>query len=481
MNDLQAILMVNYQRADRLMLGVLWALLLLAFALSGLHNTLFLVLVVGLPSALIPSVLIFRMPGALLTRCAVAAALIVFCALHIHQANGQTELHFGIFVLLAFLLCYQDWKVIVVASAVAAVHHLSFNYLQEWGYGTICFTKPGIGIVILHAVYVVVEALVLSYLAVVLRHEALQAAELEARVRQMSGNDNGVIDLMASQYVPKSAVCMELNEAMSKLQNAIQGVRSGTDVIAAASETIASSNQDISARTAAQAGSLEETAASMEEFTSTVKQNAANAGEANQLAALASGVASKGGGVVSEVVVTMGSINESAKKIVEIIGVIDGIAFQTNILALNAAVEAARAGEQGRGFAVVASEVRNLAHRSAAAAKEIKVLITDSVSKVDLGSQLADQAGVTMSEVVGSVKRVSEIIAEITVASREQAARIEQINQAIADMDNVTQQNAGLLGDATDAAQSLREQVGELTNMLGIFRLDSMPPVRGLR
>jgi methyl-accepting chemotaxis protein len=249
-------------------------------------------------------------------------------------------------------------------------------------------------------------------------------------------------------------------------------VRQGTETIGTASSEIAVGNMDLSARTEQQASALEETASSMEELTSTVKFNADNARQANQLAITASEVASRGGAVVSEVVATMGSINESARKIVDIISVIDGIAFQTNILALNAAVEAARAGEQGRGFAVVASEVRNLAQRSAAAAKEIKTLIGDSVDKVDTGSRLVDQAGKTMDEVVTAITRVTDIMNEITTASDEQREGIEQVNMAITQMDSVTQQNAALVEEAAAAAASMQEQAARLTEVVGVFKLD---------
>ena len=258
----------------------------------------------------------------------------------------------------------------------------------------------------------------------------------------------------------------------SSLVNIVGQVRQGTDTIATASSQIAAGNQDLSSRTEEQASSLEETAASMEELTSTVKQNADNARQANQLAVSASNVAVRGGSVVSQVVQTMGAINTSSRKIVDIIGVIDGIAFQTNILALNAAVEAARAGEQGRGFAVVAAEVRNLAQRSAAAAKEIKTLIDDSVSKVEEGGKQVLDAGKTMDEIVDSVKRVTDIMAEITAASQEQTSGIEQINQAITQMDQVTQQNAALVEEAAAAAQSLQEQAAGLSQVVSVFKLD---------
>jgi len=257
-----------------------------------------------------------------------------------------------------------------------------------------------------------------------------------------------------------------------KLAGIVTQVRGGTDAIASASNQIAAGNLDLSSRTEQQASSLEETASSMEELTSTVKQNADNARQANALAMTASDVATKGGAVVAQVVQTMGSIKTSSSKVVEIIAVIDGIAFQTNILALNAAVEAARAGEQGRGFAVVAGEVRTLAQRSAAAAREIKQLIDDSVGQVENGSQLVDQAGATMHDVVGSIQRVADIMGEITAASQEQTAGIEQINQAISQMDNVTQQNASLVEEAAAAAEALQEQATSLSGLVSVFRVE---------
>jgi methyl-accepting chemotaxis protein-1 (serine sensor receptor) len=261
----------------------------------------------------------------------------------------------------------------------------------------------------------------------------------------------------------------DMNESLARI---VGQVRAGTEAIGVASREIASGNADLSSRTESQASSLEETASSMEELTGTVKQNAENARQANQLVASTAEIAAKGGTVVSEVVETMSSIKESSRKIADIIGVIDGIAFQTNILALNAAVEAARAGEQGRGFAVVASEVRSLAQRSAGAAKEIKTLIEDSVGKVETGGRLVDEAGKTMDEIVTSVKRVTDIMSEIAAASHEQSAGIEQVNQAVGQMDEMTQQNAALVEEAAAAAESLREQAGKLAEAVSVFRID---------
>lgn len=270
-----------------------------------------------------------------------------------------------------------------------------------------------------------------------------------------------------------------LGDMTSSLAGIVRDVRAGSEVISTASTEIAAGNMDLSSRTEQQASAIEETAASIEELTSTVRQNADNARQANELAASATEMATRGGKVVTEVVSTMGEINESARKIVDIISVIDGIAFQTNILALNAAVEAARAGEQGRGFAVVASEVRNLAHRSAGAAKEIKELISDSVGKVDAGARLVDQAGATMEEVVLGVQRVAGIMGEISVASAEQSSGIEQIHQAISQMDQSTQQNAALVEEAASAAVSMQESAANLAHRVSVFKIGAVQGLEG--
>ena len=265
-----------------------------------------------------------------------------------------------------------------------------------------------------------------------------------------------------------------LTDMRDSLSSTVSAVRQNAEGVASSSSEIASGNNDLSARTEHQASALEETAASMEELGSTVRQNAENARAANQLAMKASAVASQGGQVVAEVVETMKGINASSNKIADIIGVIDGISFQTNILALNAAVEAARAGEQGRGFAVVASEVRSLAGRSAEAAKEIKGLIMASVERVEKGSQLVDKAGVTMSEVVGAIRRVTDIVGEISAASGEQSQGVAQVAEAITHMDQTTQQNAALVEESAGAADSLKLQAAQLVDAVAVFRLGTV-------
>jgi methyl-accepting chemotaxis protein len=288
--------------------------------------------------------------------------------------------------------------------------------------------------------------------------EKVAAGDLTQHIEANGKDETGAL-LRALHYMNESLVAI------------VGQVRIGTDTIATASAEISAGNMDLSSRTEQQAGSLGTTASTVEELTSTVRQNANNARQASQLSIAAAGVAAQGGVVVEQVVQTMGAINDSSKKIVDIISVIDGIAFQTNILALNAAVEAARAGEQGRGFAVVAGEVRTLAQRSAAAAKEIKQLIVDSVSKVEDGTKLVDQAGTTMSEVVASIRKVSDIVAEIASASGEQSTGIQQVNLAIASMDSSTQHNAALVEESAAAAAALRDQADKLTEVVSLFNL----------
>ena len=293
----------------------------------------------------------------------------------------------------------------------------------------------------------------------------------QAAARIANGNLSAPLDTIKGD---DSSILFGMQTMQNQLADTIGEIRRSANTIALASAEIAAGNSDLSARTETQASSLEETAASMEELTSTVNQNAVNAQQANTLVLSAASVAEKGGQVVSRVVQTMDTINASATRIVDIIGVIDGIAFQTNILALNAAVEAARAGEQGRGFAVVASEVRSLAHRSAEAAKEIKVLIGNSVDSIKVGSTLVAEAGITMDQVVSSVSRVTEIMAAISAASQEQSTGIGHVNQAINEMDAVTQQNAALVEQAAAAAASMQDQAAMLAQLVQRFQLDTV-------
>ncbi|GAB4212641.1 MAG: hypothetical protein Fur007_05320 [Rhodoferax sp.] len=318
-------------------------------------------------------------------------------------------------------------------------------------------------------------ALVAAVIAVWLAWLMLRRLALElqraAKVAQQVAAGDLTVDTQTTRTDEVGDLLRALNTMQQSLVTVVSHVRQSTDSVANASAEIAQGNQDLSSRTESQASALEQTSASMSQLAATVQQNADNAQQANQLAQNASQVAEQGGSVVEQVVVTMRGINEASRKISDIISVIDGIAFQTNILALNAAVEAARAGEQGRGFAVVASEVRALAGRSAEAAKEIKGLINDSVQQVDQGTALVDQAGQTMGEVVQSIRRVTDIVGEISAASREQSLGVGQVGDAVAQMDQVTQQNAALVEQMAAAASSLRSQAQDLVQTVAIFKL----------
>jgi methyl-accepting chemotaxis protein len=360
----------------------------------------------------------------------------------------------------AYILTYKPWDWTFITGLY--LDDLTDIFIQDlWN---AAFLLGLIGLLLTGIIFLVIRSIERS-----LGGEPEYAADVARQIA--SGDLTSVVETTADD---KSSLLFAMKAMRDSLAHVVGQVRSGTDTIATASGQIAAGNMDLSSRTEQQASALEETAASMEQLTSTVKQNADNARQANQLVVSASSVAVKGGAVVAQVVDTMGSIKTSSGKIVDIIGVIDGIAFQTNILALNAAVEAARAGEQGRGFAVVATEVRNLAQRSASAAKEIKTLIGDSVEKVDQGAKLVDQAGATMEEIVASIRRVTDIMGDISAASREQTVGIEQVNQAIGQMDQVTQQNAALVEEAAAAAASLQDQAGELLQVVGVFQLDGL-------
>ena len=408
--------------------------------------------------------------GTLGSRLTLALALVSLVALQIQLAHGELEYHFGVFVTLALLLVYLDWRPIVFAAGLFAVHHVLFDRLQAAGLGFYCTTEANFARVLLHAAYVVIQTGLEVVLAVGMGRTAREGAELTRLVRSVNQADGIALDVSA--HVVSTPGARALQDALQRMQIVVASVQASAVHIEAASSEIASGNNDLSARTEQAASSLQETAASMEELNSTMRQSADAARQASQMAVANAEVAIRGGQVVGQVVATMDEINHSSKKINDIIGVIDGIAFQTNILALNAAVEAARAGEQGRGFAVVAAEVRNLAQRSAAAAKEIKVLIGTSVDKVEAGSRLVAEAGSTIGEVVANAQRVADIIGEITAASGEQSSGIGQVNTAVNQLDQMTQQNAALVEESSAAAGSLKDQAQRLTQAVQIFKVD---------
>ena len=406
--------------------------------------------------------------GTLASRMTLAFSLVALVALQIQLAHGELEYHFGVFVTLALLLVYLDWRPIVFAAGLFAVHHVLFDRLQAAGLGFYCTTEANFWRVALHAVYVVIQTGLEVVLAVGMGRTAREGEELAQLVAAVDQPDGIVLDM--GGLAVKTPRAQALHATLQRMQAVVSSVQASAAQVESASREIATGNNDLSARTEQAASSLQQTAASMEQINSTMRQSADAARQASQMAQANAEVAARGGQVVGQVVATMEEINHSSKKISDIIGVIDGIAFQTNILALNAAVEAARAGEQGRGFAVVAAEVRNLAQRSAEAAKEIKGLIGTSVDKVGAGTRLVAEAGSTIGEVVTNAQRVADIIAEITSASGEQSGGIGQIHTAVNHLDQMTQQNAALVEESAAAAQSLMDQAQRLTQATQVFR-----------
>ena len=383
-------------------------------------------------------------PGTLLSRMTFAFALTAMVALHIDLGRGTIEFHFGVFVVLGLLLMYSDWRPILLAAGLVAVEHLVTDRLQAAGVDVFCTTQPSLLKVVMHAVYVILQTGAEIYMTIWISRAGRQAA----------------------------ASADALTDTLGRLRAALATTQESAAQIESASSEIASGNADLSQRTEQSASQLQRAASSMEQLTSTVKSSAESAADANRLASSASKVAERGGEVVLEVVSKMDDITTSSRRIADIIGVIDGIAFQTNILALNAAVEAARAGEQGRGFAVVATEVRSLAQRSATAAREIKSLINASVENVDAGSRLVNEAGATMQQIVSGIRSVAGIIDEISRSATAQSAGIVAMHDTVTDLDQMTQQNSALVEQSAAAAESLRVQARRLTAVVTSFSLD---------
>jgi methyl-accepting chemotaxis protein len=415
--------------------------------------------------------------GTLVTRLLMACSLSALVMLQIQASAGLRETHFGVFVTLALLMVYLDWRAVLLSAVLFALHHVGFDRLQAAGWGVYCLSEPHFGTILAHAGYVVVQTTFEVFFVVCLARNVRSSTEVAWLARNMKDPTHIVLDTSGVQV--SASLARDLKAMLVRTSDAVSTVREATAGMQTASSEYANGNLDLSRRTEQAASHLQEAASNMEQLTTTVSQNAEAAREATQLAGSAAEVARRGGKVVSEVVTTMDAISGSSRKIADIIGVIDSIAFQTNILALNASVEAARAGEQGRGFAVVASEVRNLAQRSAQAASEIKALINDSVEKVRGGSDLVQQAGSTMQEIVASVQRVSDIIGEISQVAAEQSTGIAQIHGTVNELDQMTQQNAALVEQGAAAARSMCDQVNRMALAVQVFRIEV--PGSGLR
>ncbi|MEW6694221.1 MAG: methyl-accepting chemotaxis protein [Pseudomonadota bacterium] len=466
-----------YRRADAAMLAALalYAIasvpIVLLMQRPGLDLGAELAWLVGLS---LPGVIGFAAwRGTLAGRLLLATSLSTLVMLHIQVSAGMVEFHFGVFVTLALLMTYLDWRPVVWSAALFAVHHVSFDRLQAAGWGLYCLSEPNFPVIILHAAYVIVQTAFEVALIVWLARLVRDNAEVAALADSLSRDERVVLDV--GHLRASTPLAQRLKAVIGRIATAVAGIRAAVQQIETAAAEIAGGTQDLSRRTESAAASLEQTGASLQHLTESVRHSADAARSANELAAQAADTTRRGGETVAQVVSTMADIQASSQKIADIISVIDGIAFQTNILALNAAVEAARAGEAGRGFAVVAGEVRALAQRSAQAAREIKALIETSVAKVQAGSTQVQQAGQTMDDIVRAIQRVADTIGAITHTAHEQSEGIGQVNAAMGLLDQSTQQNAALVEQSAAAAEALREQAQRLQQAVAVFEWAAAP------
>lgn len=463
----------HYQRADRLMLPLLWGLFILAMFLAPWWGTWNLVYTFGLAFALIPTLLILFRPGSRLSRLSVAVAFMLFCALHIHQSLGVTELHFGIFVLLAVLLCYRDWAVIVTAAAAAAVHHLSFNYLQSIGWNTICFAEPGIGRVLSHAAYVAVETAVLTYIAIWLHRDAVQADELQDLVDSMGGTQQESINLLIGDAAYTSEGAVALGTALQAVSKAVEHVRHAALGSHRLLNELSETNTEVRTGADRQAAMATEAVQSVDAIRVAAGQGQAKAADALSVAEQLAGLVEDGSGVMRESVRTMTGISESSSSIRQITDVIDGIAFQTNILALNAAVEAARAGQEGRGFAVVAGEVRTLAERCAQAAREIRALIETSSEQVEAGSAKIHAVEGVMAQLLEDVARLTTVLQENQQLSQGQGRLVQEVDRIVQGISTIAHDNQELMHRAGDSVAHLQRATESLVMSVQRFNVDT--------
>jgi methyl-accepting chemotaxis protein len=458
-------------RADRACAAVNWILLAASLGTGLYFGNGLRVLVAGLPLAIVSTIMAFAMPGHLTTRLVSAITFMGSAALMIDIGHGQDKFHFVVFILLSLLLAYRDVRVIVLATAVASLQQLAFNYFQEWGWGVTAFTQTGLDVVAQHWAFLWLQALFLAVISIRQERDAREAGELAAMAHGI-GRESGYITLSDKTARPDGEVAGSFHATLGAVRKTLLQVRDSVGEVAGSVAGISERNLVLSDRTEQQRRSLEGVVAAMEQLKQSVHENADHATAASTLAASASDIATQGRAAINAVIDTMGDIYSSCERVTDIIGVIDSIAFQTNILALNASVEAARAGDRGRGFAVVAAEVRTLAQRSATASKEIRALIGESVDRARTGNGLVERAGNTMSEVLESVTRLSAIVHEMATATGAQRKGIDQVGDNIAGIDEAIRENAAHVADTVEQVKHQHGQTDLLARAVKVFRLD---------
>ena len=457
--------------AARTQVLLVWVILLVCACLAPWYNTWLEFLLIGLPAAAVPTLLFKTMPEKRMTHVSIGLSFMVLAALIIHQGHGMIELHFGIFVFLAFLLFFRDWLPIVAAAGLIAVHHLSFNYLQSENYNIFVFpTKSGIDLVLIHAAFVVIETAVLVYMAFVLRREAIEGAETKTVAQYLVIRD-GKIPLDFTEKDSNNYFGNNFGPFFSTLKAAIDSVRHGSDALANSSQEVAAGNSSLALKTDEQSLALAAMVEGVRQISDAVSLNADYAIKAEGLASGASNKAMEGVNVVENAVGAMSEISSSSNSLVSFIETIEEIAFQTNLLALNASIEAAHAGEQGRGFAVVAEEVRSLAKRSSEASKQSRDLIETSLGKVQKGSELVDNAGTTLKAICDSFEALSALVTQMAQEGKKQQSGIQEVNLSVDNMQGLNQSNAALVKQVALASGSMKANANGLMDQVSLFQL----------
>ncbi len=460
-----------YQHADVLMFGLVWGLFAVAVGVGWVYDSLTVALTVGGLLAVTSSLIKLFFPGTLITRLFYAFTLLGFAALLIQLGEGATEFHFSVFVLLSALLAYRDYRPILMGAATAAVHHILFNYLQEQDlFGIVCFMHTGFHMVIFHAIFVVAQSAILIYMAVNMANDARSASEV-ARLAAQINRETGCLTLMRSERASHSPFGQTFSTTLMTMRDTLSKVSAGVAHVLNASESIIERNAALSKRTDEQATALAVATSAMEQLTSAAALTSEKSQEAKMLAAHTSEAAVRGGESIDEATHTMEQIRDESQRISDILELIDGIAFQTNILSLNASVEAARAGVHGKGFAVVASEVRTLAMRCENAAKDIRQLIAVSVECTRNGSLQVEHAGKTMKQVIASISTLSNLVEELSEMSSQQSSNIKQMNDSVASIDVSVHENVEHVARTVQAARQQQRQADELQQAISVFRL----------